>query len=405
MMRTYRQLGTILTLIFSILIQGCDEAKPVVRVGVIYSFTGKMAEYEKPLLDALTLAIEEINAKGGVIGRKVVPVIVDGKSDWKTFAQEAERLIVEEGVSALFACGNSACRKAIKPVVEKYQNLLFYPIQYEGMEQSPNIIYTGSTPNQQITPSVIWSLKNLGKSYYLIGSNCIYSRAVNLIIKDLLMSQQGEILGEKYIPLGSVEMGTVFDEIVELQPDVILNTMCDASNNAFFEKLKTINSPPIISYGIAGLDIVNVNTELMVGHYAAWNYYQSIDSDENQRFISEFKLRFGEQRKINDRMEANYVGFRLWANAVEHAKSTSALRVKSVIGTESFNAPEGIVAVDQATQHLWKTARIGRFRKDGVIDVVWQSERPIRPVPYLSYRSKKEWQQLVDNLPLNEAVQ
>jgi len=405
MIRTYRQLVTYIAIICSILIQGCNEERPVVRVGVIHSFTGKMAEYEKPLFDALTLAIEEVNAKGGVVGRKVVPVVVDGKSDWKTFAQEAERLIVEEGVSAIFACGNSACRKAIKPIVEKYQNLLFYPIQYEGMEQSPHIVYTGSTPNQQITPSIIWSLKNLGKSYYLIGSDCIYSRSVNLIIKDLLMSQRVQIVGEKYISIGSIDMGNVFDEIIKLQPDVILNTMCGASNNTFFEKLKTINSPPVISYGIAGLDIVNVNTELMVGHYAAWNYYQDIDSDENQRFVGNFKQRFGEQRRINDRMEASYVGFRLWASAAEHAKSTSPLRVKAVIGTESFNAPEGIVAVDPITQHLWKTARIGQFRNGGMIDIVWQSERPIRPVPYLSYRSKKEWQQLVDKLPLNETVQ
>lgn len=383
-------------------IQGCSETEPPIRVGILHSLSGTMAFSEKPLVDALTLAIEEINSQGGVLGRKVEAIIVDGQSDPGVFAREAERLIVEEQVAVIFGCWTSACRKAVKPVVEKYQHLLFYPVQYEGMELSPGIIYTGSAPNQQIMPSVTWALKNLGKSFFLVGSDTIYPRTANQVIKDLLLAQQGSVLAEHYLPLGSTEVGGIIDDIRKRQPDVIINTINGDSNIAFFKALKKIKTVPVISYSIAEPEIAQINPELVQGHYAAWSYFQSIDRVENITFVQRFKQRFGKQRLISDPMEASYVGFHLWAKAVEHAKSFAPQRIKNVIGKESFNAPEGIVAVDSDTHHLWKTARIGRVREDGQFELVWQSDKPIRPVPYPSYRSKKEWQRLVESFLISE---
>jgi len=372
----------------------CTPEQPAVRIGIIHSLTGTMAFSEKPLIDTLTLAIEEINQKGGVLGRPIVPIIVDGQSDPRIFAKEAERLITEEHVSAIFGCWTSACRKAVKPIVEKYQNLLFYPLQYEGLEQSKNIIYTGATPNQQITPSLNWALKNLGKRFFLIGSDYIFPRTANLIIKDTLKAQQAHVLAEHYLPLGSQNIQPIIAEIERLKPDVILNTINGDSNVAFFSALKEIQTIPVISYSIAETEIEQIGTKLMQGHYAAWNYFQSINRVENKQFIKHFKQRFGDNRLISDPMEASYIGLHLWAKAIEQAQSTVPNRVRLSISTISLNAPEGIISIDSNSQHLWKTARIGQIKANGQFDIVWQSNRPIAPVPYPSYRSKKEWQDL-----------
>lgn len=386
-------------------IQSCSEKEVTIRVGILHSLSGAMAFSEKPLVDALILAIEETNAQGGVLGRKVEIIIADGQSNSEVFAREAERLIVEEQVTVIFGCWTSACRKAVKPVVEKYQHLLFYPVQYEGMELSPDIIYTGSTPNQQITPSITWALKNLGKSFFLVGSDTIYPHTANQIIKDLLLAQQGSVLAEHYLPLGSTEVGGIIDDIRKRQPDVILNTINGDSNIAFFKALKKIKTIPVISYSIAEPEIAQINPELVQGHYVAWSYFQSIDRIENMTFVQQFKQRFGKQQLISDPMEASYIGFHLWAKAVEHAKSFEPQRIKNVIAKESFNAPEGVVAVDSDTHYLWRTARIGRVRKNGQFELVWQSDKPIRPVPYPSYRSKKTWQLLVESFSNSELEQ
>jgi len=388
-----------LSLIFSVY---SSDKKPPIRVGILHSLTGTMAFSEKPLVDALTLAIEETNQQGGLLGRMIEPIIVDGQSNWELFAKEAERLIVEEKVSVIFGCWTSACRKAVKPVVEKYQHLLFYPLQHEGLEQSPNIIYTGATPNQQISPSIKWAMKNLGKKFFLIGSDYIFPRTANQIIKDLLKAQQGTVLAERYLPLGSKNVQAIIDEIEKQQPDVILNTINGDSNIAFFQALQHIKKIPVISYSIGEPELAQIGADLVTGHYAAWNYFQSIEDPENIRFVKRFKQRFGEQRLINDPMEASYIGFTLWANAVNHAQSIQPQRIKEVIGKQSFNAPEGIVAVDSHNLHLWKTARIGQAQEDGQFKIIWQSDKPVRPVPYPFYRSKKAWQHLIENLSTRE---
>lgn len=376
---------------------GCN-APPPVRVGILHSLSGTMAFSEKPLVDALIMAIDEVNAQGGVLGRMIEARVVDCKSDWNVCAKAAENLIAEDQVSVIFGCWTSSCRKAVKPVIEKYQHLLFYPLQYEGMELSPDIIYTGATPNQQITPSIAWAFENLGRSFYLIGSDYVFPRISNLIIKDLVAAQGGIILAEKYLPLGSNDIQAIVEDIKEKQPDVILNTINGDSNIAFFRALKKITNIPVISYSIGEPELAQIGPEYVVGHYAAWTYFQSISHPDNTAFIERFKQRFGNDRLINDPMEASYVGFQLWIKAVEHIQSFNQQRIKNVIGNESYNAPEGIVVVDSKTQHLWKTSRIGRAQRGGQFEIVWQSEKPIRPVPYPFYRSKKKWQLLVESL-------
>ncbi len=383
----------LLIIFVSLLTQGCESQQPPIRVGVLHSLTGTMAFSEKPLVDALTLAAEELNRqKGGVLGRRIELVIVDGQSDETQFALEAERLITEEKVAVIFGCWTSSCRKAIKPVIEKHQHLLFYPLQYEGLEQSPDIIYTGATPNQQIIPSLPWALKNLGTSFLLIGSDYIYPRTANTIIKEILPILKGKVLGEHYIPLGATDMHALMQAIEKHQPDVIINTINGDSNIPFFKALKQLPFIPVISYSIAEPELQQIDPQLTEGHYSVWNYFQSIDTPRNQLFTKLFKQRFGQHRTISDPMEASYIGLHLWAKAAKQAKSTQAQDIKNAINYISLNAPEGRVAVNAKNHHLWKTTRIGLALDNGQFEIVWQSNNPLKPQPFPHYKSKFQWQ-------------
>jgi len=372
---------------------------PSIRIGVLHSLTGTMAVSEKPLVDALRLAVEEVNAQGGLLGRPVEMVVADGKSDPVVFAAEAERLIEKEKVSVLFGCWTSACRKAVKAVVEKHHHLLFYPLQYEGMEQSPNIIYTGAAPNQQIIPAVNWALEKLGKRVYLVGSDYVFPRMANIIIKDLLNAQGAVLAGERYRPLGDQAMDELVADIVKQQPDVVLNTLNGDSNIAFFRALEkngvTPDKIPVLSFSIAEVELAAKDGSMMVGHYAAWNYFQSIPSPQNQAFIQRFHSRFGQHAVIDDPMEASYIGLKLWVQAVREAGSAKPARVQRTILRQTLLAPEGLVAIDPANRHLWKTPRVGKARHDGQFDIVCDAGRPLEPVPFPSYRSHDEWVQLL----------
>lgn len=369
--------------------------KPPIRVGILHSLTGTMAISETSVVDATLLAIEEINQKGGALGRRIEPIIVDGQSDWSTFAREAERLITEEKVSVIFGCWTSACRKTVKPVMEKYNHLLFYPVQHEGIEQSPNIIYTGAAPNQQIIPAVKWSFDHLGKRFFLVGSDYVFPRIANTIIKDQIAALRGEVVGEEYILLGSEKVEGVVQKIKQTKPDVILNTINGDTNIAFFRELRKANITPDIiptlSFSIAEGELRSLGQENMIGDYAAWNYFQSINTKENNTFVRNFKDKYGSERVTDDPMEAGYFGVYLWVQAVEAADTDDVSEVLKTIADQSFNAPGGIVYVDSENNHTWKTVRIGKIRKDGQFTIVWNSERAVQPVPYPTYRSKLEW--------------
>lgn len=362
------------------------EQRPPIKIGVLHSLTGTMAASETPLVDAVRLAVEEANLAGGVNGAQIEIMVRDCRSDAAYCAQQAEQLITQEGVQALFGCWTSACRKAVKPVVERHHHLLFYPVQYEGLEQSPDIIYTGAAPNQQVIPMVTWALQQYGKRVYLIGSDYVFPRTANQLIKKLLATQGGQVAAERYVPLGEQHLAAIVSEMVRLRPDFVVNTLNGDSNVYFFRALQQAGiraeDMPVFSTSLAEAELATMGAGLMAGHYAAWNYFQSVISAENRAFIDRFRRRFGAQRVLNDPMEAAYIGVNLWVNALRSAGTQELVTVKAVLGQQTLSAPEGIVAVDALTRHLWKSVRIGRVRADGQFDLVWQSERSIAPAPF-----------------------
>jgi len=375
---------------------------PPIKVGILHSLTGTMAISERSVADATLIAIDEINENGGILGRPIKPILVDGRSDWNYSAKMAEKLITEDKVSVIFGCWTSACRKTLKPILEKYNSLMFYPVQYEGLEQSPNIVYTGAAPNQQIIPAVKWSIDHLGKRFFLIGSDYVFPRTENEIIKEQIKILGGVIVGEDYITLGSQNVEPIIQKIIQVKPDVILNTINGDSNIAFFKALQAaeISSSkiPVMSLSIGETELSNMDKRTVVGNYATWNYFQSIPTPENNNFVERFKQKYGSQRVIDDPMEAAYFGVYLWAQAVQDANTADAEKVQQTIKKQSFYAPEGNVYVDPETLHTWRSVKIGKIRDDGQFDIVWSSERSVEPVPFPAYRSKSEWELFLQNL-------
>lgn len=381
---------------------GRGLAREPIKVGILHSLTGTMAISEKSVRDATVMAIEEINAQGGISGRTIQPVVVDGKSDWHTFAQEADRLITQEKVSVVFGCWTSASRKTVKPVFERHDHLLFYPVQYEGLEQSPNIVYTGAAPNQQIIPAVKWCFDNLGKKFFLVASDYVFPRSANAIIKAQVTALRGQVVGEEYLLLGNKDVKGVVQKIVQTKPAVILNTINGDTNVAFFRELRaagiTPSKIPTVSFSIAEDELRSMNPKGMAGDYAAWNYFQSIDSAENKDFVKRFRQKYGAERVTDDPMEAGYFGVYLWAQAVKDAGTDDVRAVRKALPNQSFTAPEGLVSVDADNNHTWKTVRIGKIQADGCFDIVWTSDKPVRPVPYPVYKSKSEWDKFLTAL-------
>ena len=376
--------------------------KPIL-VGVLHSQTGPIAVSEQAMIEAEQLAFEEINAAGGILGRPIQWIIADGASDWPTFAREAERLISDEGVTVLFGCWTSASRKSVLPVLERSDHLLIYPMAYEGLEACPNVIYTGAAPNQQITPAVQWCQSALNaRRFFLLGSDYIWPHCVNAINSDQLMGLGVEKVAEQYVPFGSTNLKAYVQEIVDTQPDAILCSVVGDSAIAFFRELRKAGiSPddiPVITFALAEDELRSTNHADMVGHYAAWNYFQSIDSEENKRFVSAFKERYGADRVTSDVIAAAYNSVYLWANAVRESGNTDVQQVRNALRQQSLNAPEGIIAVDPSTQHTWRPVYIGKIQADKQFEIVWTSNGSVRPVPYPITRSKRDWTAFVNDL-------
>ncbi len=376
-----------------------------IKVGVLHSRTGTMAISEKPVIDATLFAIAELNAKGGVLGRPVETVVEDGASDWPTFARKAEKLITQDKVCTIFGCWTSASRKTVKPVIEKHHHLLFYPLQYEGLEQSPNIVYTGAAPNQQIIPAVKWCCSFLKKKrLFLVGSDYVFPRAANAIIRDQAGDLGADVVGEVYVPLGSVDMDPVITKIQAKNPDVILNTINGDSNVAFFRALRkaglTAEKLPTMSFSISEEELSSQSAKDIQGNFAAWNYFQNIELPENEDFVRRFRSRYGPDRVVSDPMEAAYIAVHLWAQAVESAGSDDVNAIRQAIKDQSFNAPEGTVHIDPETHHLSKFVRIGRITENGRFEIVYCSDGAINPISYPASRSKSEWETFLSDLHL-----
>lgn len=383
------------TVLFVLLYSLSGSYKPSIKIGVLHSLSGTMAESESPLVDVLRMVVEEVNESGGVNGANIEMIVSDCRSDAEYCAQQAEKLITVDKVQALFGCWTSVCRKAVKAVVEKHHHLLFYPLQYEGLEESSDIIYTGAVPNQLIVPAVMWALQHHLKRFFLIGSDYVYPHTANLIARDILRMNGGRVLAERYLPLGGKDAAAIVAEIARLKPDVILNTLNGDSNNSFFTALRkagiTAEKIPVISTSVAEVELAAMGTTPEAGNYAVWSYFQTIDNVQNKAFVVQFKKRFGADRVLDDPMEASYIGVRMWINAVREAGSTDLPLVKTLLSQQTLAAPEGVVSVDFTNNHLWKAVRIGKVRADGQFDVVWQFDRPLRPAPYPFYRTRSGW--------------
>ncbi|WP_285783087.1 urea ABC transporter substrate-binding protein [Microbispora sp. NBRC 16548] len=358
-----------------------------IKVGILHSLSGTMAISEVTVRDAELLAIEEINAAGGVLGKKLEPVVEDGASDWPTFAEKATKLIAQDKVATVFGGWTSASRKAMLPVFEKRKALLWYPVQYEGLESSPYIFYTGATTNQQIVPGLDYLKEKGKKKLFLVGSDYVFPRTANKIIKAYAAANGMEVLGEEYTPLGHTEYSTLVNKIVEAKPDAVFNTLNGDSNVAFFKQLKSTgisaDQMPVMSVSVAEEEVRGIGVDNVAGHLVAWNYYQTTDTPANEKFVAAFKAKYGADKVTSDPMEAGYNAVYLWAEAVKKAGTTDVEAVKKAAGGVSLDRPEGKVTIDGDNQHVYKTARIGVVQPDGQIKEVWNSGEPIKPDPYL----------------------
>ncbi|MEP6490452.1 urea ABC transporter substrate-binding protein [Microcoleus vaginatus GB2-A3] len=368
-------------------LEAAGPTRKPIKIGVLHSLTGTMSISEISVKDATLLAVEEINAAGGVLGRPLEAVIEDGASDLQTFAQKAKQLLLEAQVAVVFGCWTSASRKAVLPAFEQGNGLLFYPVQYEGLEQCPNIFYTGAAPNQQIVPGVNYLLAQGKRKIFLLGSDYLFPRTANRIVKAQLAALGGELAGEVYLPLGYREVGEAIAHILAVKPDAILNTLNGDSNVAFFQKLREAGVKPedlpVMSVSVAEEEVRAIGPSNIAGHLVVWNYFQTVDTPENRKFVKAYKARYGENRVTDDPIEAAYLGVYLWKQAVEKAGSTDAVKVRAAAKNIEFAAPSGKVKIDAQTQHIWKTVRIGKVRADGQIEEIWNSGAPVPPDPFL----------------------
>ena len=361
-----------------------------IKVGILHSLSGTMAISETTVVDAEMMAIDEINAAGGVLGQQIIPIQEDGASDWPTFAEKATKLIDQDNVSTVFGCWTSASRKAVLPVFESKNHMLWYPVQYEGQECSQNVFYTGATPNQQIEPAVDWLLENRGQEFFLVGSDYVFPRTANTIIKEQLAAKGGTVAGEDYIPLGDTEVTPIIAKIKAAMPNggVIFNSLNGDTNVAFFKQLQSAglgpDNYPVMSVSVAEEEVKQIGPEYLQGHYASWNYYQTVETPQNDEFVSNFKAKYGDDRVTNDPMESAYIMVYLWKQAVEQAGTTDMEAVRAAAVGQGLDAPQGRVEM-QPNHHISQTVRLGQVREDGLFDIVWSTDEPLEPVPWNQY--------------------
>ena len=360
-----------------------------VKVGLLHSLTGSMAISEKSVRDAEVLAIKEINAAGGVNGKQIEYVEEDGASEPSTFATKAEKLIDSEGVSTIFGCWTSSSRKAVKPIVEEYGSLLWYPVQYEGMESSSNIVYTGAAPNQQIVPAIDYLLDQGYKKFFLLGSDYVFPRTANMIINAQLEAKGAKAVGEEYADMDQTDFAAIISKIEAAKPDVIINTLNGTGNVSFFkqmsEKHYTSKDYMTMSFSIAEEEVATIGADILKGHMVSWNYYQTTDTEKNKEFVKAYKDAYGENRVTSDPAEAAYDAVYLWKAACEKADSFEPEDVIKAVesGEISFDAPEGTVTIQGDNHHLVKPVRIGQVGDDGLINEIYATD-PVAPDPYLS---------------------
>ena len=381
------------------------HAADTIKVGILHSLSGTMAISETVLKDTVLMAIDEINAKGGVMGKQLEPVIVDPASNWPLFAEKTKQLLGQDKVSVIFGCWTSVSRKSVLPVVEEMNGLLFYPVQYEGEELSKNVFYTGAAPNQQAIPAVDYLMSKAGggaKRWVLLGTDYVYPRTTNKILRAYLKSKgvADKDIDEKYTPFGHSDYQTIVADVKKFSAGgktAVVSTINGDSNVPFYKELGNAGlkakDVPVVAFSVGEEELRGVDTKPLVGHLAAWNYFQSIKSPANTEFINKWsayakakKLPGSDKPLTNDPMEATYIGINMWKQAVEKAKSTDTDKVIAAMAGQTFNAPSGIVSkMDEKNHHLHKSVFIGEIKADGQFNVVWKTPGPIKAKPWSPY--------------------
>jgi urea transport system substrate-binding protein len=380
-------------------------AADTIKVGVLHSLSGTMAISETVLKDTVLMAIDEINAKGGVMGKKLEPVVVDPASNWPLFAEKTKQLISQDKVAVIFGCWTSVSRKSVLPVVEELNGLLFYPVQYEGEELSKNVFYTGAAPNQQAIPAVEYLMSKDGggaKRFVLLGTDYVYPRTTNKILRAFLKSKgvADKDIDEKYTPFGHSDYQTIVADVKKFSAGgktAVISTINGDSNVPFYKELGNqglkATDVPVVAFSVGEEELRGVDTKPLVGHLAAWNYFMSIKAPANDEFTKKWaayakakKLPGADKPLTNDPMEATYIGINMWKQAVEKAKSTDTDKVVAAMAGQTFKAPSGITSkMDEKNHHLHKSVFIGEVKADGQFNVVWKTPGPVKAKPWSPY--------------------
>ena len=389
------------------------HAADTIKVGILHSLSGTMAISETSLKDVALMAIDEINAKGGVLGKKIEPVVVDPASNWPLFAEKARQLIAQDHVVAIFGCWTSVSRKSVLPVVKELNGLLYYPVQYEGEELEKNVFYTGAAPNQQAIPAVEYLMSKDGggaKRFVLLGTDYVYPRTTNKILRAYLHSKgvKDTDIKELYTPFGHADYQTIVADIKKFSAGgktAVISTINGDSNVPFYKELGNAGlkatDVPVVAFSVGEEELRGVDTKPLIGHLAAWNYFESVKNPTNADFVKKWKA-YAAARHLpnaatvvtNDPMEATYVGIHMWAQAVEKAKSTDTDKVIAAMGGQSYKAPSGYTLVmDPTNHHLHKPVMIGEIKGDGQFSVVWKSKEAIRAQPWSPYIKGNEGKQ------------
>src|SRR5262252_7080537 len=386
-----------------------DDKGPI-KVGILHSLSGTMAISETSLKDVALMTIEEINDKGGLLGRKLEPIVVDPASNWPLFAEKARELLTKDKVAVTFGCWTSVSRKSVLPVFEELNGLLFYPVQYEGEESSYNVFYTGAAPNQQAIPAVEYLMSEAGggaKRWVLLGTDYVYPRTTNKILRYFLKGKNvpEENIMEKYTPFGHADYQTIVADIKKFAqgaPTAVVSTINGDSNVPFYKELANqglkATDIPVVAFSVGEEELRGIDTKPLVGHLAAWNYFESIDNPTNKAFIDKWmayvkknNLTGGDKRVTNDPMEATYIGIHMWAQAVEQAKTTNIDAVRQAIGYQHFKGPSGFdIEMDAKNHHLHKPVFIGEVKADGQFNVVWKTDGPIKAQPWSPFIAGNE---------------
>ncbi len=381
-------------------------AADTIKVGILHSLSGTMAISETALKETALMTIDEINKSGGVMGKKLEPVVVDPASNWPLFAEKARQLISKDKVDVVFGCWTSVSRKSVLPVFKELNGLLFYPVQYEGEELEKNVFYTGAAPNQQAIPAVEYLMSRDGgsaKRWVLLGTDYVYPRTTNKILRAFLHSKgvkDADIM-EEYTPFGHSDYQTIIAKIKKFASEgkktAVVSTINGDSNVPFYKELGNAGIKatdiPVVAFSVGEEELRGVDTKPLVGQLAAWNYFESIKNPTNAKFIKSYKAWAKKQNLpnagtvvTNDPMEATYIGIHMWKQAVEKAHSTDTDKVIAAMAGQTFKAPDGFtIEMDPKNHHLHKPVFIGEIRPDGQFNVVWKTKGPIKAEPWSPY--------------------